>query len=67
MPPRSDLADTRPPLAMSLFGVSEGVINIGLEQFADTLESQRVPVVHVDWRPPAGGDERLAHILDKLT
>ena len=42
------------------------VINVGLEGFAEALESLGVPVVHVDWRPPAGGDARLASLLAKL-
>jgi hypothetical protein len=31
------------------------VINLGLEVFAAELESAGTVVVHVDWRPPAGG------------
>ena len=42
------------------------VINVGLEGFAETLEGLGVPVLHVDWRPPAGGDPRLAGLLAKL-
>ncbi len=42
------------------------VINVGLEGFAETLEGLGVPVVQVDWRPPAGGDPRLAGLLAKL-
>ena len=42
------------------------VINVGLEGFAETLEGLGVPVVQVDWRPPAGGDARLAGLLAKL-
>ncbi len=42
------------------------VINIGLERFADDLRSLGVPVVQMDWRPPAGGDKKLIEILDRL-
>ncbi len=42
------------------------VINIGLESFAQDLRAQGVTVVHLDWRPPAGGDARLAAILASL-
>jgi FdrA protein len=42
------------------------VINVGLEGFADDLRAQGVPVTHVAWSPPAGGDERLAALLAKL-
>lgn len=42
------------------------VINIGLSSFADDLRAQDVQVVELDWRPPAGGDARLAALLDAL-
>lgn len=42
------------------------VINIGLEGFAHDLAAAGVEVVHVDWRPPTGGDPRLAAILAGL-
>ncbi len=42
------------------------VINLGLEGFAETLRFQGVEVVHVDWRPPTGGDSRLAALLADL-
>ena len=41
-------------------------INVGLESFTDSLRAQGADVVHVDWRPPAGGDERLANLLTRL-
>jgi hypothetical protein len=42
------------------------VINVGLEGFATELKAQGVPVTHVQWQPPAGGDEKLAALLGKL-
>jgi len=41
-------------------------INVGLESFYDSLISQGVQAVHVEWRPPAGGNERLASLLAKM-
>jgi len=41
------------------------VINLGLEIFASDLEAAGVPVVHVDWRPPAG-DTGTAALLARL-
>ena len=41
-------------------------INVGLEHFHDSLVAQEVEVVHVEWRPPAGGNEKLQAILAKL-
>jgi FdrA protein len=42
------------------------VVNLGLELLATQLAAHGVPVVHVDWRPPAGGDARLASLLERL-
>jgi len=42
------------------------VINIGIETFALALEKQGVPVVRVDWKPPAGGDKEMLKLLEKL-
>lgn len=42
------------------------VVNVGLERFAQDLEGMAVPVVQVDWSPPAGGDPELALLLSKL-
>ena len=39
------------------------VINIGLESFAEDLRAEGVPVIQLDWRPPAGGNARLAALL----
>lgn len=50
----------------NLLSGSLQVVNVGLEGFAQELEGQDVPVVHVDWSPPAGGDPELADLLSKL-
>ena len=41
-------------------------INVGLESFHASLVAQGAAAVQVDWRPPAGGDERLAGILARM-
>ena len=41
-------------------------INAGLESFSESLAGQGAAVVQLDWRPPAGGNEKLAGILAKL-
>ena len=41
-------------------------INVGLESFAENLTAQAAPVIQVDWRPPAGGNERLMAILERM-
>lgn len=57
--PASSL-ETEPP-----FDLPEraNVINIGLSAFAESLEQQQVPVTHVDFHPPAGGNEAMAKLL----
>ena len=42
------------------------VINVGLEFFRDELARQEIPVVHVDWHPPAQGNRRVLDLLNKL-
>jgi hypothetical protein len=42
------------------------VINLGIESFARELERLGVPVIHVQWSPPAGGDARKAALLAAL-
>ncbi len=49
-----------------LFNKELKIINIGIEMFADDLEKQNVDVIHVNWRPPAGGDLDILKLLEKL-
>ena len=42
------------------------VINIGLAGFAEDLRAAGVRVIDLDWRPPAGGNARLAALLAEL-
>lgn len=42
------------------------VINIGIKVFADDLYRQQVEIVHVKWRPPAGGETEIVDILKRL-
>ena len=42
------------------------VINAGLRGFAEDLQASNIPVVHYQWAPIAGGNKRLAAILQKL-
>jgi FdrA protein len=41
-------------------------INVGLESFYENLKIQGAPVIQVDWKPPAGGNEKLMSILAKM-
>lgn len=49
-----------------LFGGELKVINVGLDHFGDSLRLQGVAVEQVQWKPPAGGDRRLAELLWKM-
>jgi hypothetical protein len=42
------------------------IINVGLEGFSEELQTRGVKVIHVDWRPPAGGDPELVDLLSRL-
>ncbi|HKI99571.1 MAG TPA: hypothetical protein VKB51_13945 [bacterium] len=54
------------PKAVQLPTTPLRVVNLGLELFADSLRAQEVPVVQVAWRPPAGGNQRLATLLGRM-
>ena len=41
-------------------------INFGLETFTESLVEQGAPVIQVDWRPPASGNEQLMGILERM-
>lgn len=56
-PKKVDLDVFKRPLA---------AINIGLDSFKDSLVSQHAQVIQVDWRPPAGGDEKLIALLARM-
>lgn len=50
----------------ALFNEKLEIINVGLERFYEAVDKQGTSAIQVDWRPPAGGKERLADILAKL-
>ena len=54
---RVDLATLQQPLAG---------INAGLESFSESLVAQEAAAIQVDWRPPAGGNEKLMSILERM-
>jgi hypothetical protein len=43
------------------------VVNMGLPLFADAVRDQAVPVQHVNWRIPAGGDLPTVNALEHLS
>ena len=68
---RTAVADSKPAAAGGDRGARAldaplVAVNVGLELFHDSLVAQGAQVVQVDWRPPAGGNEKLAAILARL-
>lgn len=41
-------------------------VNVGLESFYESLISQGAQAVHVEWKPPAGGNEKMAALLARM-
>lgn len=53
-------------IPLDAFRTPLAAVNVGLESFYESLLNQGVHAVHTDWRPPAGGDDRLSAILEKM-
>lgn len=51
---------------LKLVTSSPSVINIGLKSFTQALEEQGAEYVQFNWRPIAGGDEKLMKVLQFL-
>ncbi len=54
------------PVDLAILKHPLSAINVGLESFTDSLTAQEAEVIQVDWRPPAGGNERLMAILERM-
>ena len=54
------------PVAPETLNKPLAAVNVGLESFYTSLVGQGASAVHVDWRPPAGGNEKLAGILARM-
>ena len=59
-------ANTYPSVSLEQLNQPLAAINVGLESFYESLISQDAQAVHVDWRPPAGGNEKLASLLSRM-
>nr|MCW1970921.1 acyl-CoA synthetase FdrA [Anaerolineae bacterium] len=64
--PASPLMLDAPVALPSLNQAPLTAINVGLTSFYDSLRTQGAHAAHVDWRPPAAGNERLAGILARM-
>ena len=49
-----------------LFGQKLNIVNFGIESFYQDLVKQGKPAVHVNWKPIAGGDMKIAGYLRTL-
>lgn len=54
------------PIPNTQYPILFSALNVGLESFTDSLKSQSAAVVHVDWKPPAGGNEKLMGLLARM-
>lgn len=62
-----DKSDNLPEVEINkLFTKPLKVINVGLKGFYNDLKSQGIPAIHIDWRPPAGGNRRIMELLEKM-
>lgn len=60
-------ADAAPAaVPQDAFAAPLSAINVGLETFHTSLVDQGAKSVHVEWRPPAGGNEKLLALLDRM-
>ena len=59
-------SDQFPPVDLEQLKQPLAAINVGLESFYESLTSQGAQAVQVEWRPPAGGNEKLAGLLAKM-
>jgi FdrA protein len=66
--PASSPASSLPFAEVDLSAIHKplAAINLGLDSFAVSLREQNAEVIHVDWRPPAGGNEKLMGILARM-
>lgn len=55
-----------PPLPLQHFGDTLAAINVGLEAFYDSLIAQGAAAIHIDWRPPAAGNEAMMALLARM-
>jgi FdrA protein len=57
---------TFPPVSLESLKQPLAAVNVGLESFYESLTAQGARAIHVDWRPPAGGNEKLTSLLARM-
>src|SRR6266508_271708 len=58
--------NTYPAVNLEKLNQPFAAINVGLESFYESLKTQGAQAVHVEWRPPAGGNEKLGSLLARM-
>jgi FdrA protein len=59
-------SNPHPPVNLEQLNQPFAAINVGLESFYESLIAQGAQAIHVNWRPSAGGNEKLAALLQKM-
>ncbi|MBE2223641.1 MAG: acyl-CoA synthetase FdrA [Anaerolineae bacterium] len=54
------------PIDLEAFRSPLAAINVGLDSFYDSLVGQGASATQVEWRPPAGGNEKMMALLAKM-
>ncbi len=62
----SDIEPTGKPVELARLQKPLAGINVGLESFTQSLKDQGAAAIQVEWRPAAGGNARLAAILERM-
>ena len=50
----------------ALLRAKPAIVNVGLRSFADDLHANGIQVVHQQWEPAAGGNERLQRLIAQM-
>jgi len=64
--PEPETGEGATPVPLETLQAPLAAVNVGLESFYDSLLAQGARAVQVEWKPPAGGNERLAGILARM-
>ncbi len=64
--PQSAIPKPQSPVDLATLQRPLSAINVGLESFAENLIAQGAQAIQVEWRPPAGGNEKLMGILARM-
>lgn len=55
-----------PAMNLEILNTPFAAINVGIQSFSDSLIAQNAASIHLDWKPPCSGNERLKNLLKKM-